>query len=292
LLTQVKDALRKYDHVFFLVDDIHHVSDLESFLYLLTKTTPADREYSFGSVLTSVYSNTLESVDQRILDHMGATYLSLSSPSPEEVTRVLEDRIQRAFEPDSITPEAKEFLATETARYHGNLRTALIWLARAAVVAEDADVLQITKTHIEEAIAKHLRKLGVEHLHDFEFNPHQQAILAVLLEATHSDENQLAATDIYDRYIDIMVERDLESLSYGQFRENLKGMHHPEYVSASKEPQDKGPAQWEATLECDPRIVATYLDECGSLTGYESLVEVFDPRVLYREGTPAPPPSS
>lgn len=291
LRRRVTDALAEYDHVFFLIDDIHHVSDLESFLYLLTKTAPADREYSFGSVLTSRYSNIFDSVDQRILDHMGPGYLSLSSPSPEEVTRVLEDRIKEAFEPESITPVAKEFLATQAARDHGNLRTTLIWLAWAASVAEDADAPRITKTHIEQAIAKHERKLGVDHLHDFEFSSHQQAIFAILLEANHSGEDQLVATEIYSRYTDIVAEHDLESLSYGQFRENLKGMHHPWYVNVNKEPQDKAPAQWEATLECDPRMVATYLHECGIHTGNEDLAEEFDPHVLYRNGTSSPSPA-
>lgn len=90
-------------------------------------------------------------LDNRIVSSMGAEKISFPAYGTDEIYQILQDRIELAFVPNSIEEEAIVKCATDTARYSGDIRRALMVLHTAATLAEREKSKVVTVDHIQTA---------------------------------------------------------------------------------------------------------------------------------------------
>jgi Cdc6-like AAA superfamily ATPase len=216
-----------------------------------------------------------EDVDQRTIDHLDSIHLCLRSPDQDTCEAILAERITAAFTPDTVSDEARHHLAGLISDCFGNLHTGLKLLYWAAEEASQRGNPCVQVRHVEAARQKCDRESFVSGLLGLELTVHQQAILAALVEANRNGVDALSTTEAYDEYGDIVRANDRSPLSKRRFREQFKDLHDPWVVSVEKRPRRDGPAQWVATLVCDPVNIESALRMYGALSQYQEKGERF-----------------
>ncbi len=143
----------------FVIDEIDYLAHLvtktgKDILYQLTR---ANENLKSGTLTIIGISNDLtfkERLDARVISSLGEEEIVFTNYSVGQLRKILEGRVNEAFENSSIEEPALNLCAAMAGREHGDARRAIDLLRVAAETAERQQSDKITEQHIRDASQK------------------------------------------------------------------------------------------------------------------------------------------
>jgi len=143
----------------FVIDEIDYLVHLVSktgkdILYQLTR---ANERLSKGSLTLVGISNDLtfkERLDPRVISSLGEEEIVFTNYSVEQIRRILEDRIEKAFIKGAISESALNLCSAMAGQEHGDARRAIDLLRVAGEIAEREQAGKVNDEHIRKASQK------------------------------------------------------------------------------------------------------------------------------------------
>ena len=143
----------------FVIDEIDYLAQLVSktgkdILYQLTR---ANERLTKGSLTLVGISNDLtfkEQLDPRVISSLGEEEIVFTNYNVEQIKKILEERINQAFLPDTVQEPALNLCAALAGGEHGDARRAIDLIRVAGEIAERQQSDQVTKEHVREASLK------------------------------------------------------------------------------------------------------------------------------------------
>ncbi len=146
-------------NVIFVIDEIDYLAQLISktgkdILYQLTR---ANERLDQGSLTLVGISNDLtfkEKLDPRVISSLGEEEIVFTNYNVEQIKKILEERINVAFIPNSVHESALNLCAALAGGEHGDARRAIDLIRVAGEIAERQQSENVTKEHVREASQK------------------------------------------------------------------------------------------------------------------------------------------
>ena len=146
-------------NIVFVIDEIDYLAYLVSktgkdILYQLTR---ANGRLTEGSLTLVGISNDLtfkERLDPRVISSLGEEEIVFTSYSVEQIRKILENRIQKAFIKDAVEEPALNLCAAMAGREHGDARRAIDLMRVAGELAEREQSETVNENHIRGASQK------------------------------------------------------------------------------------------------------------------------------------------
>ena len=146
-------------NIVFVIDEIDYLAYLVSktgkdILYQLTR---ANGRLTEGSLTLVGISNDLtfkERLDPRVISSLGEEEIVFTSYSVEQIRKILENRIQKAFIKNAVEEPALNLCAAMAGREHGDARRALDLMRVAGEMAEREQSETVNENHIRGASQK------------------------------------------------------------------------------------------------------------------------------------------
>ena len=146
-------------NVIFVIDEIDYLAQLISktgkdILYQLTR---ANERLNQGSLTLVGISNDLtfkEKLDPRVISSLGEEEIVFTNYNVEQIKKILEERINVAFIPNSVHESALNLCAALAGGEHGDARRAIDLIRVAGEIAERQQSENVTKEHVREASQK------------------------------------------------------------------------------------------------------------------------------------------
>ena len=146
-------------NIVFVIDEIDYLAYLVSktgkdILYQLTR---ANGRLTEGSLTLVGISNDLtfkERLDPRVISSLGEEEIVFTSYSVEQIRKILENRIQKAFIKDAVEEPALNLCAAMVGREHGDARRAIDLIRVAGELAEREQSETVNENHIRGASQK------------------------------------------------------------------------------------------------------------------------------------------
>ena len=146
-------------NIVFVIDEIDYLAYLVSktgkdILYQLTR---ANGRLTEGSLTLVGISNDLtfkERLDPRVISSLGEEEIVFTSYSVEQIRKILENRIQKAFIKNAVEEPALNLCAAMAGREHGDARRALDLMRVAGEIAEREQSETVNENHIRGASQK------------------------------------------------------------------------------------------------------------------------------------------
>lgn len=143
----------------FVIDEIDYLAHLVSktgkdILYQLTR---ANERLERGSLTLVGISNDLtfkERLDPRVISSLGEEEIVFPNYSTEQIKKILEERINLAFIPNSVEESTINLCAAMAGREHGDARRAIDLIRVAGEIAERQQSNKVTEEHVREASQK------------------------------------------------------------------------------------------------------------------------------------------
>jgi len=143
----------------FVIDEIDYLAQLVSktgkdILYQLTR---ANERLDQGSLTLVGISNDLtfkEKLDPRVISSLGEEEIVFTNYNVEQIKKILEERINQAFMPNSVQESAINLCAALAGGEHGDARRAIDLIRVAGEIAERQQSDMVTKEHVREASQK------------------------------------------------------------------------------------------------------------------------------------------
>ena len=143
----------------FVIDEIDYLAQLVSktgkdILYQLTR---ANERLNKGSLTLVGISNDLtfkEKLDPRVISSLGEEEIVFTNYNVEQIKKILEERINQAFLPNTVQEPALNLCAALAGGEHGDARRAIDLIRVAGEIAERQQSDQVTKEHVREASQK------------------------------------------------------------------------------------------------------------------------------------------
>lgn len=161
-----------------ILDEIDMVKDLDDLVYTLTR---ANDEIKMGGVSLIGISNKLslkDLLDPRSRSSLYETEMIFPPYTAEQLQKILMQRVDEAFELNTIDVSAVNLAAAITSQESGDARYALKLLNKAAEIAETENKLKITDSDVESARKKVEIDLTLETINTLP-NMHQIVLLSI-----------------------------------------------------------------------------------------------------------------
>lgn len=193
--------LKKINHdklnIIFVIDEIDYLAKLvqktgKDILYQLTR---ANERLEHGSLSLVGISNDVqfkENLDPRVISSLGELNVSFAPYKPEQIEKILVDRIKDAFLENSVETGAIKLCAAKTGGEHGDARRALDLILKAGEIAERQQSDKVTNKHVAEAYIKIEEQAIKSSLEGF---PHHKKILMIaIMRSKGSSTNEIYLT--------------------------------------------------------------------------------------------------
>ena len=146
-------------NVIFVIDEIDYLAQLISktgkdILYQLTR---ANERLKQGSLTLVGISNDLtfkEKLDPRVISSLGEEEIIFTNYDRDQIYKILEERVNEAFIPNSVDEAALNLCAALAAAEHGDARRAIDLIRVAGEIAERQQSDKVTQDHVREASLK------------------------------------------------------------------------------------------------------------------------------------------
>lgn len=146
-------------NVIFVIDEIDYLAQLVSktgkdILYQLTR---ANERLKQGSLTLVGISNDLtfkEKLDPRVISSLGEEEIIFTNYDRDQIYKILEERVNEAFIPNTVDESALNLCAALAAAEHGDARRAIDLIRVAGEIAERQQSDKVTQDHIREASLK------------------------------------------------------------------------------------------------------------------------------------------
>ncbi|HEU04580.1 MAG TPA: AAA family ATPase [Nitrosopumilus sp.] len=185
-------------NIVFVIDEIDYLAYLVSktgkdILYQLTR---ANGRLTEGSLTLVGISNDLtfkERLDPRVISSLGEEEIVFTSYSVEQIRKILENRIQKAFIKDAVEEPALNLCAAMAGREHGDARRAIDLIRVAGELAEREQSETVNENHIRGASQKIEENKEVTALQSY---PLHEKLLVIAVMKTSG----LSTGEIYTTY--------------------------------------------------------------------------------------------
>jgi len=193
-----KRLLNKIDqekiNVIFVIDEIDYLAQLVSktgkdILYQLTR---ANERLKQGSLTLVGISNDLtfkERLDARVISTLGEEEIVFPNYSVEHLHKILEDRVNNAFEKNTVQESALNLCAAMAGREHGDARRAIDLLRVAGEIAERRQAESVTEEHVRAAAENIEEHKEVTALRSYPL--HEKIILIAIMRAAGSSTGEI-----------------------------------------------------------------------------------------------------
>ena len=186
----------KYN-VVFVIDEIDYLTHLilktgKDVLYQLTR---ANEHLNSGSLTIVGISNDLtfkERLDPRVISSLGEEEIIFTNYSVEQLRRILEVRIKKAFNKSTVENSALNLCAAMAGREHGDARRAIDLLRVAAETAERQQSNIITEMHIREASQKIEENKETTTLKSYPL--HEKLLVIAIMRTNNSSTGEIYST--------------------------------------------------------------------------------------------------
>ncbi len=178
----------------FVIDEIDYLAHLVSktgkdVLYQLTR---ANERIESGSLTIVGISNDLtfkERLDPRVISTLGEEEIVFTNYTVDQIKKILENRINEAFIPGSISEPALNLCAAMAGREHGDARRAIDLLRVAGEIAEREQSDKVTEVHIRVASQKIEENKEVTALRSYPL--HEKLIILAVMKASGSSTGEI-----------------------------------------------------------------------------------------------------
>jgi len=182
----------------FVIDEIDYLAELVSktgkdILYSITR---ANERLQNGSLSLIGISNDLtfkERLDPRVISSLSEEEIVFPNYVTNEITEILKDRINIAFENDVVSSGALNLCASMACREHGDARRAIKLLDVAAKTAELKQDKSITDEHIR--LASQRVEIDKESQQLNAFSLHEKLLVITIMKSPN-----ISTGDVYSGY--------------------------------------------------------------------------------------------
>jgi len=181
-------------NVIFVIDEIDYLAQLISktgkdILYQLTR---ANERLNQGSLTLVGISNDLtfkEKLDPRVISTLGEEEIVFTNYNVEQIKKILEERINQAFIPNSVQESALNLCAALAGGEHGDARRAIDLVRVAGEIAERQQSENVTKEHVREASQKIEENKEETSLKSYPL--HEKLVILAILKAGGSSTGEI-----------------------------------------------------------------------------------------------------
>ena len=146
-------------NVIFVIDEIDYLAQLISktgkdILYQLTRANERLTQRSLTLVGISNDLTFKERLDPRVISSLGEEEIVFTNYNVDQIKKILNERINQAFIPNSVSDSALNLCAALAGGEHGDARRAIDLVRVAGEIAERQQSEVVTKEHVREASQK------------------------------------------------------------------------------------------------------------------------------------------
>ncbi|MBS3062159.1 MAG: AAA family ATPase [Candidatus Diapherotrites archaeon] len=254
-----------------VLDEIDKTKDLDELVYSLTR---ANDEVTGGGITLIGISNNLffrERLDPRTKSSLVEKEMVFPPYNAEELRAILNDRVKRAFAPDSVEDSAVNLAAAFAANESGDARTAVMLLFRAGELAEQKGLEKVTDDEVKRAKKKVEEEIITSMVSTLP--KHQQILLFSLAELSlnkkpqakltgqPSAENVLFSGEIYDEYCSMAKKLKEPPVSSRWYREYISELEMFGLVSTTASGQGFRGNSRIVKLGFEPRKIRDQLEK-------------------------------
>ena len=196
-----KRVLNKIDqdrlNIIFVIDEIDYLAQLVSttkkdILYQLTR---ANERLSEGFLTIVGISNDLtfkEKLDPRVISSLGEEEIVFPNYNTIEIKKILQERINESFIPNSVEESAVNLCAALAGSEHGDARRAIDLIRVAGEIAERHQLNLVTADHIREASQKIEENKEEASLKSYPL--HEKLVIMAIMKANGSSTGEIYAS--------------------------------------------------------------------------------------------------
>jgi orc1/cdc6 family replication initiation protein len=224
------------DIVILVLDEIDHLDKIDDVLYGLTRAESIGHLGATKLCIVGISNNYkfTERLSPKTKGTLKQREIDFYSYDAQERNHILEPRIEKTFQDDVVTEQAKTYCSARTAQDTGNARQALNILKEAGRIAQSNGDVELVEDHIAEAkirvergqIASRIEKL----------THHQQILLETVARLEAAGWTPARSKTIFEQYQDIAKPHVIEALSTVRtVRENLSKLAMRGFLYAERE---------------------------------------------------------
>ena len=196
-----KRALNKINqdqlNTIFVIDEIDYLAQLISktkkdILYQLIR---ANERLSAGFLTIVGISNDLtfkEKLDPRVISSLGEEEVVFPNYNTEQIKKILQERIDKAFVPGSVEEPALNLCAALAGSEHGDARRAIDLIRVAGEIAERRQLSRVTTNHVREASQKIEENKEEASLRSYPL--HEKLLILAIIRANGSSTGEIYAS--------------------------------------------------------------------------------------------------
>lgn len=181
----------------FVIDEIDYLAQLISktgkdILYQLTR---ANERLENSSLTLVGISNDLtfkEKLDPRVISSLGEEEIVFTNYNVEQIKKILEERINKAFVQGSVEDPALNLCAALAGGEHGDARRAIDLIRVAGELAERQQLETVTETHVREASQKIEENKEEASLKSYPL--HEKLVILAIMKASGSSTGEIYTT--------------------------------------------------------------------------------------------------
>lgn len=181
----------------FVIDEIDYLAQLVSktkkdILYQLTR---ANERLSAGFLTIVGISNDLtfkEKLDPRVISSLGEEEVVFPNYNTEQIKKILQERIDEAFIPDTVEDSALNLCAALAGSEHGDARRAIDLIRVAGEIAERRQFDLVTTSHVREASQKIEENKEEASLKSYPL--HEKLLILAIIKANGSSTGEIYAS--------------------------------------------------------------------------------------------------
>lgn len=180
-----------------VIDEIDYLVHLVSksgkdILYQLTR---ANERLKKGSLTLVGISNDLtfkERLDPRVISSLGEEEIVFTNYTVDQIRKILQDRIEQAFIPNSVEESALNLCAAMVGREHGDARRAIDLIRVAGEIAERSQENKVKEDHIRDASQKIEENKEVTALKSYPL--HEKALIIAVMKSNGASTGEIYST--------------------------------------------------------------------------------------------------
>jgi cell division control protein 6 len=196
----VRAADSKKQVILLVLDEIDQLMerDGDDLLYNLTRLNTELRNAQISLIGISNNANVVSMLDPRVKSSLAQEELFFPPYNALQIQDILRQRAKDAFIEGAIAPGVLEKCAAYAARDHGDARRAIELLRVAAELAERAEAIQLTTTHLDQA--EH--KIETDRIFEIiKTQPQQyQAVLYSMYSICSKKQHPVFTGEVYEYY--------------------------------------------------------------------------------------------
>lgn len=181
----------------FVIDEVDYLAQLISktkkdILYQLIR---ANERLSAGFLTMVGISNDLtfkEKLDPRVISSLGEEEIVFPNYNTEQIKKILQERIDKAFTPGSVEESALNLCAALAGSEHGDARRAIDLIRVAGEIAERRQLCLVTTDHVREASQKIEENKEEASLRSYPL--HEKLLILALIKANGSSTGEIYAS--------------------------------------------------------------------------------------------------